>query len=81
MGGSCRTPLAAKGTVKDGRIHLTALIASPDGKNLIRGEQEGEIRSTEQVGVTLAERLLVQGGQEILEELHRSEKLKRKETN
>lgn len=81
MGGSCRTPLAAKGTVRDGSVHLTALIASPDGKNLIRGEQEGEIRSTEQIGVTLAERLLVQGGQEILEELQRSEKLRRKEIN
>jgi hydroxymethylbilane synthase len=69
MGGSCRTPLAAKGTVKDDRIHLTALIASPDGKKLIRGEQEGPHTAVEYIGISLAERLLAQGGQEILEEL------------
>lgn len=71
LGGSCRTPLAAKGTVKDECIHLTALIASPDGKNLIRGELEGPINSTEQVGSALAEQLLARGGEEILEELQR----------
>jgi len=73
MGGSCRTPLAAKGTVRDGLVHLTALIASPDGKHLIRGEQEGPTISTEQIGTTLAERLLERGGQEILEELKKRE--------
>ena len=73
MGGSCRTPLAAKGTVTDNRVHLTALIASPDGKNLIRGEQEGPHNAVEQIGVSLAERLLGQGGQEILEKLQKSE--------
>jgi hydroxymethylbilane synthase len=71
MGGSCRTPLAAKGSVRDGTVHLTALIASPDGKTLIRGEREGQQDAVEQVGSLLAEQLLTQGGQEILEELQR----------
>ena len=71
MGGSCRTPLAAKGTVKEDRVHLTALIASPDGKKLIRGEQEGPHNIVEPIGVSLAERLLAQGGEEILEELQK----------
>jgi hydroxymethylbilane synthase len=73
MGGSCRTPLAAKGTVHDDRLLLKALIASPDGKKLIRGEQEGPTSSTEQIGTALAEWLLAQGGQDILEELQKSE--------
>jgi hydroxymethylbilane synthase len=77
MGGSCRTPLAAKGTVTDNQIHLTALIASPDGKTLIRGEQEGPHNAVEQIGASLAERLLAQGGAEIMEALQRSENLKR----
>ena len=71
MGGSCRTPLAAKGTVTDERIHLSALIASPDGKKIIRGEQEGLHNAVEYIGVSLAEQLLTQGGEEILEELQR----------
>jgi hydroxymethylbilane synthase len=77
MGGSCRTPLAAKGTVTDDRVYLTALIASPDGKTLLRGEQEGPHPAVEQIGSALAERLLAQGGAKIMEALQRSENLKR----
>jgi len=69
MGGSCRTPLAAKGVALEGTVHLAALVASPDGRRVIRGEHEGPIDMVEQVGAALAERLLAQGGKEILEEL------------
>ncbi len=69
MGGSCRTPLAAKGTVTEDRVHLVALIASPDGKTVIRGEQEGSHTAVEHIGVVLAERLLAQGGAEIMDAL------------
>ncbi|MGH7961220.1 MAG: hydroxymethylbilane synthase [Candidatus Binatia bacterium] len=69
MGGNCRTPLAAKGTVLDGMIHLVALVASPDGRRLIRGERSGPVSTAEEIGTSLAEILLAQGGQEILEEL------------
>jgi len=67
MGGSCRTPLAAKGVVLDSRVHLRALVASPDGRRLIRGEFDGSTDVAEQVGTMLAETLLAQGGREILE--------------
>jgi hydroxymethylbilane synthase len=73
MGGSCRTPLAAKGAVTDERIHLSALIASPDGKKIIRGEQEGPHHAVEKIGISLAERLLAQGGEEIMEDVKRKE--------
>lgn len=69
MGGNCRTPLAAKGTVLNGIVHLDALIASPDGRQLIRSERSGPSSTAEEVGTALAETLLAQGGKEILEEL------------
>lgn len=69
MGGNCRTPLAARGTVLNGTVHLAALVASPDGRRLIRGERSGPVSAAEEVGTTLAETLLAQGGKEILEEL------------
>jgi hydroxymethylbilane synthase len=69
MGGSCRTPLAAKGTILHDQIRLVALVASPDGRRMIRGEHEGPIDLAGQVGATLAEQLLAQGGKEILEAL------------
>jgi hydroxymethylbilane synthase len=55
--------------VENDTIHLRALVASPDGRRLIRGEHEGPLALAEQVGETLAERLLTQGGKEILEAL------------
>jgi len=69
MGGSCRTPLAAKGRVLNDTLHLAALVASPDGRRVIRGEHAGPIAMAGQIGATLAERLLAQGGKKILEEL------------
>jgi hydroxymethylbilane synthase len=69
MGGSCRTPLAAKGTVRVDSVHLRALVASPDGKHVIRGEQSGLAADAERIGVMLAEQLLARGGKEILEGL------------
>ena len=72
MGGSCRTPLAAQGRVENGEVYLTALIARPDGRQVIRGEQGGLSSNAENVGSVLAERLLAQGGEEILRELGKS---------
>lgn len=66
MGGSCRTPLAAKGSVKDGVVHLRALVASPDGRQVIRGELSGPVAESEHLGSVLAEQLLSRGGREIL---------------
>lgn len=72
-GGSCRTPLAAKGTVHNTSVTLSALIASPDGQRVIRGREAGASETAEQIGKRLAERLLAQGGQEILERLAQEE--------
>jgi hydroxymethylbilane synthase len=72
MGGSCRTPLAAKGQVENGSVHLIALVARPDGTKVIRGEERGSSVHAEEIGARLAERLLAQGGEEILRELQKS---------
>lgn len=69
MGGSCRTPLAAKGIISGDTVQLRALVASPDGTQVIRGEVSGPQADAEQMGAALAEQLLARGGKEILEEL------------
>ena len=69
LGGSCRTPLAAKATVRTEGVTLAALIASPDGQIVLRGYEYGPPETVEQLGVRLAERLLAQGGQAILARL------------
>ena len=75
MGGSCRTPLAAKGTVQADGVMLSALIASPDGQSVLRGQEVGSADTVEWLGIMLAQRLLAQGGQEILDRLAQDEEL------
>ncbi len=69
MGGSCRTPLAAQAVVRAEGVTLVALIASPDGQTVLRGQEQGPPEIAEQLGIRLAERLLAQGGNEILARL------------
>ncbi len=69
LGGSCRTPLAAQATARAEGLRLVALIASPDGKTVLRGQEHGPAHAAEQLGIRLAERLLGQGGNEILARL------------
>ncbi|OGG50506.1 MAG: hydroxymethylbilane synthase [Candidatus Handelsmanbacteria bacterium RIFCSPLOWO2_12_FULL_64_10] len=66
LGGGCQVPIGAWGRVEDGRLKLDAVIASVDGKRLIRDGAEGAREGPEEVGQGLAERLLQQGAEEIL---------------
>jgi hydroxymethylbilane synthase len=71
-GGSCRTPLAAHATISNHTIELRALFASPDGRQVVRGERRGKATDGEALGVALAEELLGKGGAEILRALQAS---------
>ena len=73
MGGSCRTPLAARATVANGSLRLAALVASPDGKRLLRHERSGPTETAGQIGTETAALLLDQGGREILAGLEATE--------
>ena len=73
MGGSCRTPLAARATVANGSLRLAALVASPDGKRLLRHERSGPTDTAGQIGTETAALLLDRGGREILAALEATE--------
>jgi hydroxymethylbilane synthase len=66
LGGGCQVPIGAWGRVEDGRLRLDAVVASGDGKRLIRDYAEGARETPEEVGKGLAERLLKAGAEEIL---------------
>jgi len=66
LGGNCRTPLAAYAEWEEGRLWLRGLIASRDGRDVLRGEIEGEIddaAAADALGQTLADRFRQQGAQ------------------
>ncbi len=71
VGGDCHTPLAAKAFARPDGVCLDALIASPDGRTVVRGQETGSADDAVGLGARLATRLLSQGGREILDRLER----------
>jgi len=67
LGGSCQVPLAAYAEIDhDGLIWLRALVASPDGRTVIRREGRAMPAEAEQLGLRLADELLRDGAADIL---------------
>lgn len=62
--GGCHLPVAAFAQVEGEKVHLEGLVASPDGRRVLRDRREGE--RPEEVGRRLAEELLRQGADAIL---------------
>lgn len=67
LGGGCRVPIAAYAWVENGRLVLHGLVATPDGVVYMRGRREGTPEEAEAVGTALAEELLTQGAEALLE--------------
>jgi hydroxymethylbilane synthase len=65
LGGSCSLPLAAYAECGP-KLRLRALVASSDGKRVVRCDLEGEVRDPEAVGERAAAALRAQGAEEIL---------------
>jgi hydroxymethylbilane synthase len=63
--------VGALASIKDGELTLQAMIASLDGKCVVRGVESGNPEEAEKIGYRLAERLLSEGGKEILAEIRK----------
>jgi hydroxymethylbilane synthase len=57
LDGSCRTPIAALGTIQSGKIHLDALVAGPDGKHAVRKDRAAPVKDAITLGGELGEEL------------------------
>jgi len=66
VGGSCRTPLAAHAQLNGNAIKMQAVIAHPDGSQILRGARQGAQGDASALGSDLADELLERGGREIL---------------
>jgi len=66
---SCQSPVAAYATVSNGTLALTALVAHPDGSEFIRDSISGNASDAEQLGETLAARLLENGARALLDSI------------
>ena len=68
--GGCQVPIAAYGTLSGETLTLKGLVASPDGKTLVKDALTGPRENCEKLGVELAERLLRNGAYDILKDLY-----------
>lgn len=67
LGGGCLLPIAAHGVVAGKELKIDGLVASRDGKQIVRHQISGSIADAERLGIELAERLLERGARALLE--------------
>ena len=72
--GGCQVPIGVNSLILDTQLTLTGMVASLDGKTLIRDEENGSINDPESIGIALANKLKAQGAGEILKEIFESER-------
>jgi hydroxymethylbilane synthase len=70
LGGGCQVPIGAFAEIRDGKLHLEAVVADPDGSNVLRESREAELKDAEQLGYNVGETLLSRGGDQILEAVY-----------
>jgi hydroxymethylbilane synthase len=68
--GGCQVPIAAYATASETGLRLEGLVASVDGKEMIRDVVEGTTEHASEVGRQLAERLLARGADKILRAIY-----------
>lgn len=68
LGASCHSPLASYAVAGDQGVTLTALVASLDGRTVLRQQVSGAADEAEQLGHQVGRRLLDLGGARLLDE-------------
>ena len=67
--GGCQVPIGVNTSIEGDNLTLTGMVASLDGKRLIKDTVEGPRNTPENLGIQLAQTLRQQGATEILEEI------------
>lgn len=71
FGASCQSPVAAYAVVDGDRLSLSALVAVPDGSEVLCDQASGRAAEAEALGLGLAERMLGNGARDLLERAER----------
>ena len=69
LNGGCQVPIAGYALLEDGQIYLRGLVGEPDGSQILRADIRGPANQAHQLGVALANDLLNQGADRILDKL------------
>lgn len=66
LGGGCQFPIAAHAVIEDEQLRLDGLVATPDGAEILRDQLSGPVVNTDEIGSSLAARLIVRGANSLL---------------
>jgi hydroxymethylbilane synthase len=72
LSGGCQVPIAANASWEDNHLVLRAMVASLDGKRIVRAKGSAMIEGMDELGEQVASKLLDGGAGEILEEVRRN---------
>tara|TARA_Y100001968_G_scaffold80319_1_gene71473 strand:- start:5829 stop:6779 length:951 start_codon:yes stop_codon:yes gene_type:complete len=72
--GGCQVPIGVKSIIQNEELILHGMVASLDGKQLIRDQTSGSLTNPELIGIELANNLKDQGAGEILEKIFKSQR-------
>jgi hydroxymethylbilane synthase len=65
-----KAPGEQPASAAEGRLHLDAIVADPDGSKLLRESRDGNLNDPEMLGDAVGETLLKRGGDKILEAVY-----------
>lgn len=71
--GGCQVPIGSYAIWQDDKIWLRALVGSPDGKIILRGERLVLPKEAKQAGISLAQELLDKGANAILTAIYQDD--------
>ncbi len=70
LSGGCQVPIAGFAEIHDNQLFMRGLVGNPDGSVIYRSEGTGKLEQAEAIGKKIAEDLLAQGADKILQALH-----------
>ena len=73
LGGGCQVPIGAYAEITGGKLHLTAIVARQDGREILREQQHGTVSAAEELGASVGKALLDKGAAHILAEIYKTE--------
>ncbi len=68
--GGCQVPIACYALLENDQLWLRGLVGDPDGSRMLFAELRGSVEDAEQIGIDVAEELLRQGADEILQAVY-----------
>ena len=71
LNGGCQVPIAGFAEIRDNQLFMRGLVGSPDGNTLYRSTNSGNPEDAALIGKAIAEDLLLQGADQVLQALYR----------